>query len=142
MARLLSALVVVVLLALLYGASADALGVRASPRTVAGHQMPPSGQEDQQAVGERKPMTLSDLERMRAESDEIWRNRPRMVPTEDVGGLKIAEQRVCKLPNGGVSSGVREQLQRIHVQREAEKRKKEERERKAEEQQREQNKEL
>ncbi|AYU79749.1 hypothetical protein CGC21_32070 [Leishmania donovani] len=104
--------------------------------------MPPSGQEDQKAVSEPNPVSPSDLERMRAESNEIWRNRPRAIPRESDGAFKLAEQRVCRLPNGGVSAGVLEQLQRNRAQREAEKREKEERERKAEEQQREQNKEL
>lgn len=104
--------------------------------------MPPNGQEDQKPVGEPKPMSPGDLESMRAESNEIWLNRPRAIPREKDGPLKLAEPRVCRLPNGGVSPGVLKQLQRNRAQREAEEREKEERERKAEEQQREQNKEL
>ncbi|CAJ1028360.1 hypothetical protein Q4I30_004835 [Leishmania utingensis] len=83
--------------------------------------MPLSEQEKLEALGEVNLAGSSDMDRMIAESEERWRNRPRVIPTEDMRGFKISEPRVCRLPNGGVSAGVIAQLQRNRAAREAEK---------------------
>ncbi|CAJ1009463.1 hypothetical protein Q4I28_004777 [Leishmania naiffi] len=83
--------------------------------------MPLSEQEKQEAFGEMNLAGSSDVDRMIAESEKRWRNRPRMIPTEDTGDFKISEPRVCQLPNGGVSAGVIAQLQRNRALREAKK---------------------
>ncbi|KAK7194420.1 hypothetical protein NESM_000358400 [Novymonas esmeraldas] len=90
--------------------------------------MNPAAPQPEQATpspwGEIRPMGPGDLERMMAESDERWRNRPRPIQTENDNGLRPEELRVCRLPNNGVSEGVRAQLERNRQRREAEQREK------------------
>lgn len=61
-----------------------------------------------------------DFDRMMAEADERWANRPRPMPRENDSGMQFQELKVCRLPNGGVSDGVRAQLEKNRLRREAE----------------------
>lgn len=68
-----------------------------------------------------QPLKPGDMERMMKEADERWANRPRPLPREgDDPRLEFAELKYCSLPNGGVSDGVRAQLERNRIRREEE----------------------
>ncbi|KAG5499595.1 hypothetical protein JIQ42_05070 [Leishmania sp. Namibia] len=82
-------------------------------------------QEDQEAVGAPQPVSPRTFERLMAESEERWQNRPRSVPLEGAGDFKIMEPRVCRLPFGGVSPSLKAQMERNRARLEAEKREKE-----------------
>lgn len=68
-----------------------------------------------------QPTTFEDMDRMRAEADERWRNRPRPVKELNADSDLIREEpRVCRLPNGGVSENVRQQMMLNRQRREEE----------------------
>ena len=68
-----------------------------------------------------QPMGPGDLERMQAEANERWKNRPQPVQSAD-GDPKFIEKElhVCRLPNGGVSESARRQLEHNRLRREEE----------------------
>ncbi|KAG5476451.1 hypothetical protein LSCM1_04157 [Leishmania martiniquensis] len=86
--------------------------------------MPKSVPENEEAVNAPRPVSPSTLERLMAESEERWNNRPRRLTPENEGIFKVAEPRICQLPHGGAPPAVRAQMELNRARLEAEKEKK------------------